>query len=88
MESGYTIVGWTPDSASLYAMRSQRAAKGLQVSRVDIQSGKMEPWRAFGAETGAAGATIGVPHLSNDGTAYAYIYNRVLSEAYVVKGLK
>ncbi|MGD0215370.1 MAG: protein kinase [Terriglobales bacterium] len=88
MESGYTIVGWTPDSASLYAMRSQRAAKALQVSRVDIQSGKMEPWRAFGAETGAAGATIGVPHLSNDGTAYAYIYNRVLSEAYVVKGLK
>jgi len=31
---------------------------------------------------------VGLPHFSSDGTAYAYSYVRVLSEAYVVTGLK
>jgi hypothetical protein len=31
---------------------------------------------------------VGAPQFSADGSAYAYIYVRTLSEAYVVKGLK
>jgi hypothetical protein len=48
----------------------------------------MEPWKTFGEETGAGVSTIVPPHLSSDGTAYAYLYVRVLSEAYVVTGLR
>jgi hypothetical protein len=55
---------------------------------VNIETGKMEPWKTFGEETGAGVSTIAPPHLSADGTAYAYLYVRVLSEAYVVTGLK
>jgi hypothetical protein len=60
----------------------------VQVYRANIETGKMEPWKSFGAEMGAQGATLVAPHLSSDGSAYAYLYVRTLSEAYVVTGLK
>jgi hypothetical protein len=48
----------------------------------------MDPWKTFGAEAGAGITETGAPDFSSDGTAYAYIYVRVLSEAYVVTGLR
>jgi hypothetical protein len=64
---------------------SEKAAK---VFKVDIATGRMEPWKTFGAEAGAGVSQVGGPNLSRDGSAYAYVYVRVLSEAYVVTGLK
>jgi eukaryotic-like serine/threonine-protein kinase len=89
LESSYSIIGWTPDGESVYVANNKRlAAKAATVYRVNIQTGKMEPWRTFGEETSAGVSTVAAPHFSRDGTAYAYIYIRVLSEAYVVTGLK
>ena len=88
LESNYGIIGWTPDGQSVYVASNRGQAKTVQVLRVNIQTGKMEPWRTFGEETGAGVASVVVPHLSSDGTAYAYLYVRILSEAYVVTGLK
>ncbi len=91
LESGYGIIGWTPDGESVYVApipHGAMAAKSVKVYRANVQSGKMEPWKTFGEETGAGGATVVAPHLSSDGTAYAYLYDRVLSEAYVVTGLR
>ena len=48
----------------------------------------MEPWRTFGEEAGAGFLSIGRLNFSSDGNAYAYIYVRALSEAYVVQGLR
>ena len=91
IESNLTIIGWTADGGSVYVVPSRRvgqALKSVPVSRVNIQTGKMEPWKTFGEETGAGVSTVVAPHLSSDGNAYAYLYVRVLSEAYVVQGLK
>ena len=91
IESIGSVIGWTPDGESLYVApirRGAAAAKTVKVYRVNIQTGKMEPWRSFGEETGAGVSSVGAPHLSSDGTAYAYVYEQVLSEAYVVTGLK
>jgi eukaryotic-like serine/threonine-protein kinase len=89
LESIYSIIGWTPDGESVYVANNKRlAAKAATVYRVNIQTGKMEPWRTFGEETSAGVSTVAAPHFSSDGRAYAYIYIRVLSEAYVVTGLK
>jgi Tol biopolymer transport system component len=91
LESGYGIIGWTPDGESVYVAsipRGAMAAKSVAVSRVNVQTGKMEPWKTFGEETGSGVSSVVAPHLSSDGTAYAYLYVRVLSEAYVVTGLK
>jgi Tol biopolymer transport system component len=88
LESNYTVIGWTPDSQSVYVAPAQQNAKSRKVSRVKIQTGKMEPWKTFGEEKGAGVSGIAPPLLSSDGNAYAYIYVQILSEAYVVTGLK
>ena len=91
LESGHRIIGWTPDGESVYVAPIRRGAstqKSVPVSRVSIQTGKMEPWKTFGNETGAGVSSVGAPYLSSDGNAYAYPYVRILSEAYVVTGLK
>jgi hypothetical protein len=47
----------------------------------------MDFWKTFGDKL-PAGADAGVPRFSADGSAYAYVYSQILSEAYVVKGVK
>ncbi|MFZ0998678.1 MAG: WD40 repeat domain-containing protein, partial [Candidatus Sulfotelmatobacter sp.] len=88
LESKDYVIGWTQDGQSVYVAPLKRGAKAVQVSRANIQTGKMEPWKSFGAGVGAQGASLAPPHLSSDGSAYAYLYVRTLSEAYVVSGLK
>jgi Tol biopolymer transport system component len=87
LESKYYVVGWSQDGESVY-VASTRSDKIARVYRVNTQTGKMEPWKTFGAEAGAGITETGAPDFSSDGTAYAYIYVRVLSEAYVVTGLR
>ncbi len=86
--ANYGIVGWTPDGQSVYASPIQSGARFRKVSRVNIQTGKMDPWKTFGEEKGASVTNVGAPLLSDDGNAYAYLYVQVLSEAYVVTGLQ
>ena len=59
-----------------------------KIYRTNIVTGEREFWKEFGAglPTGATGA--GRMLFSVDGTAYVYVYDQVLSEAYAVKGLK
>jgi hypothetical protein len=47
----------------------------------------MDPWKTFGGEGGAGVTETRAPHFAANGSAYAYVYVRVLSEAYVVTGL-
>src|SRR5271157_1688360 len=88
VDSNYYFTGWSSDGGSLYAISRRMSEKTAKVYKVNIATGKMAPWRTFGAEAGAGVSQVGGPHFSSDGTAYAYVYVRVLSEAYVVKGLR
>jgi Tol biopolymer transport system component len=82
-------IGWTQDGSSLYVIPNRSNRPGpVAVSRLNIKTGKVEPWKTFGQDFGAGITSVGTPRLSSDGNSYAYIYVRVLSEAYVVKGLK
>ncbi len=89
LEPIYSVIGWTLDGQSVYVANNKRLGDmAVKVSVVNVQTGKMDSWKTFGEGTSAGVASISPPHLSSDGTAYAYIYVRVLSEAYVVTGLK
>jgi hypothetical protein len=83
----YVVVGWTPDSQSVYVVKRGRGTV-RSVTRVNIQTGKMEPWKTIGEGAGAGVSSSARLHLSADGSAYAYIYSSAMSEAYVVTGLK
>ncbi len=67
---------------------SSRSEQLAKVSKVDITTGKTEPWKTFGVGVGAGVSDTGPPIFSADGSAYAYLYVQALSNAYVVTGLK
>jgi eukaryotic-like serine/threonine-protein kinase len=81
-------IAWTPDAQSLYVFSRAIAKTDGEVERVNIATGKREPWKVFGNQLQAGVESVGPPHFSSDMTAYAYIYSTTLSEAYVVKGFK
>jgi eukaryotic-like serine/threonine-protein kinase len=85
----YYVADWSPDGGSVYVASSHGDEEKIaHVLKVNVATGKMEPWKNFGAEAGAGLSEVGAPLFSHDGTAYAYVYIRSLSEAYVVTGLK
>ncbi len=87
LDSSLRVTGWSTDGKSVY-VSSSRSEQTAKVYKVDIATGKMEPWRTFGAGVGAGITETGAPMFSADGTAYAYVYVQILSNAYVVTGLK
>jgi Tol biopolymer transport system component len=88
LDSKSFVSDWAPDGASVYALSSQAREGAAKVYRVNIATGKMEFWKTFGANLPAGVANVGAPHFSPDGSAYAYVYSQVLSQAYVMHGLK
>ncbi|MFZ0478011.1 MAG: protein kinase [Terriglobales bacterium] len=88
LDSKYYVVGWTPDGTSVYAAPSALRATAQNIFRVNVTTGKMELWKTLGANIPAGVVFVGGPHFSRDSAAYAYLYFQVLSQAYVVRGLK
>ena len=82
------ITGWAPDGNSLYATSNADNARIAKVYRVDIATGRMEYWKTFGENIASGVVAVSAPRFSDDGSAYSYLYVQLLSEAYVVKGLK
>lgn len=87
LDSKYAVVGWSPDSNSIYAASVQGRERILTVYRVNPTTGKMEPWKKFGEVLPSGANAYGVL-FSADGSAYAYSYVQILSAAYMVKGFK
>jgi hypothetical protein len=81
-------IAWTPDGQSLYVFSRAIARTQTEVDRVDIATGKREPWKVFGAQLQGGVESVGPPRFSSDMSAYAYVYSTTLSEAYVVKGFQ
>jgi Tol biopolymer transport system component len=87
LDSSYYINGWSPDGKFIYAASNKGNQRAAKVFQVDPTTGKLQPWKTFGGD--APGVTsVGAPHFSADGSGYAYVYVRILSQAYVVTGLK
>jgi eukaryotic-like serine/threonine-protein kinase len=75
---------WTPDGRFLYV---GRATDSLDVSQIELASGKRKPWRKFTLPDPAGGWYVGIV-LTPDGRSYAYTYARNLDDLYLVDGLK
>jgi eukaryotic-like serine/threonine-protein kinase len=87
LDSKYIVAGWTPDGSSLYVNESQIRSRSEMIYRVNIVTGKMEPWKTL-ADSLPTGAQFDYAFFSADGNDYVYLYSQILSQAYVVKGLK
>jgi WD40 repeat protein len=87
LDSQYLVIGWSPDGKSVHARAYRDQRNTAKLYQVNTVTGKMEPWKSFGSELSGA-TSVSPPHFSHDGTAYAYLYVRLISEAYVVDGLR
>jgi Tol biopolymer transport system component len=77
--------GWTGDGKSVYVYRP---AVPALVYRLELSTGHRELWKELNPPDPAGINFIRTPHISADGKAYAYNYSRVLSELFLVDGLK
>jgi hypothetical protein len=87
LDSKYYVNGWTPDGTAVYVSDSHAHDHAEKIFRVNVTTGKTDFWKNFG-DTLPTGASSGTMLFSSDGSAYVYLYSQVLSQAYVVKGLK
>jgi DNA-binding winged helix-turn-helix (wHTH) protein/Tol biopolymer transport system component len=77
---------WTSDPHFMYAY--QWKATPVKIYRLNILSGKRQFFRELSSPDATGLCELVHLHFSSDGRAYVYGYTRMLSELYVVKGLK
>ena len=83
---GEVPVGWTADSSGLYVYRpSDLPAK---VYRLNVETGQRMLWKQLMPPDPAGVEYVGPILPTPDGKAYVYGYRRMLSDLYVVDGLK
>jgi len=79
------ILGFLPDGKSLL-LRSLSVP--VEITRVDIATGHRELWKEIAPADLAGVQSIPVVKFSADGKSYAYSVGHLLSDLYVVDGLK
>jgi len=85
LQPGESAARWSGDGRYLFL--AQQQGEILKLSRMEVASGKREPWRTLKVpESGAA--FFGPVALSADGQAVACTYQHDLANLYLVKGLK
>ena len=60
----------------------------MHIERFEVASGRFEPWQQIAPSDRAGILGISAVFISEDGRTYAYTYHRLLSELYLVEGLK
>ncbi len=77
---------FSPDGRSIFAWK--RGEIPARVQRVDIESGHREIWKELLPVDPSGVERISNVVVSADGKGYAYCYARLLSDLFVVEGLK
>ena len=85
LEEYLFVVGWAPDGRSVYVSDKRMPAK---ISRVRVEDGHSELWKELRPADAAGLCGIDSVVISPQTGAYAYSYTRVLSELYLVEGLR
>ena len=78
--------GWTADPRFLYAYRWKQAL--IKIYRLDILSGQRRFFKEIMPPELSESCDINRVLFSSDGRHYAYSYTRLLSELYMIKGLR
>lgn len=86
LSPGDSPLRWSRDGHSLFVRR--RGDLPVHIERFDVASGRFEPWQQIAPSDRAGILGISAVFISEDGRTYAYTYHRLLSELYLVEGLK
>jgi hypothetical protein len=86
LEAGEYPLRFTPDGHTLYVWR--RGDVPVRVFRVDVETGRRELWKELLPADPAGVERISNVLVTPDGKGYAYCYARLLSDLFVVEGLR
>jgi serine/threonine protein kinase len=86
LEEGEVPTQWTADRRSLYVYRPTESP--MRVFLLDVASGRRNLWKELSPFDGAGASGILEIAVTPDGKSYAYDYGQVLSDLYLVEGLK
>jgi eukaryotic-like serine/threonine-protein kinase len=79
-------IRWTPVGRDLYVFR--RGDLPAQVFLLDLSTGRKEPVKELMPPDAAGVVEIVSVHLTPDAASYAYSYHRILSDLFLVEGVK
>jgi Tol biopolymer transport system component len=82
---GERALQWLPDGKSLLVARADIPNV---VYEVEVSTGKRKLFRTIPVPDGARAEDLGFPIFSSDFKSYVYGYTRIVSDLYVVEGLK
>lgn len=86
LQTGEVPVAWSADGRSLYVYRNGELP--AKVYRLEIESGNRTLWKQLMPPDPAGVEYVGPVLPTPDGKAYVYGYRRLLSDLYLVEGLK
>jgi WD40 repeat protein len=86
LEAGEYPLRFTPDGRTLYVWK--RGDVPVRVFRVDVETGRRELWKELLPADPAGVERISNVLVTPDGKGYAYCYARLLSDLFVVEGLR
>jgi tRNA A-37 threonylcarbamoyl transferase component Bud32/WD40 repeat protein len=82
---GESVLRWTSDSRSLFVRKTERCV--IRISRLDLSTGKRQPWRELRVPDPGASFFGGVA-ISQDGKAVACSFQHDIANLYLVRGVK
>jgi Tol biopolymer transport system component len=85
LSEGLRAIQWSADGGSLF-VRTE-AINPLKVFRLNLSTGRLEPWREFSVSDIGSGE-VPVIVVTPDGASYAYGYERYFSDLFVAEGVK
>ena len=80
-------IRWSDDGRWIY-LKARSAAAAAAVVRVEVASGRREPWKELRPADSAGVEEIGDVLLTPDGASYVYTYHRSLTDLYLAEGLR
>jgi len=86
MEPGEVPIRWGTEDNTLFVYRPGDLP--AKVYRLDLTTGQRKPWRELMPPDPAGVEYVGPILPTPDGKAYVYGYRRLLSDLYLVEGLK
>ena len=86
LDRGAGPAGWAADGQHLFVYRGGAVPNPVRL--LDLATGRAQPWKDLTLQDLAGVARIEPVRVAPDGRSWAYGYVRVLSNLYVVEGLK
>ncbi len=86
IDPGEVPIGWGHGGTVIRVYRPYELP--VKVYELDASSGSRRLWKQLAPADSAGITLLRPPRISDDGTCYAYNYNRILSDVFMISGIK